>query len=233
MLSSLSALAIQTDRRSGKIAPQREIKNTNVFCHLETCRQTTHQDESETGKRYRGCNRQFWGQGSRQMCEWMGQKRQKRRGFLKIHVAVDVKSKRIAGLDVTDDKSHDSKSFVSLAERSRQSGNVPRVPADGAYDTRDDLVCLCHEDITAGTNTGKNSSTTTSCHPRRKSVLAQLYSLDLWKRAISCGDRRTAEGVFPTFRRVLGEHVTSHRKENMIAELKMKVCLYNKMVAMQ
>ena len=56
--------------------------------------------------------------------EWMRQKWQKRRGFLKIHVAVDVKSKQITGLTITDDKSHDSKSFMSLVEQSKQFGNV-------------------------------------------------------------------------------------------------------------
>ena len=49
----------------------------------------------------------------------MRQKWQKRRGFLKIHVAVDVKSKQITGLEITDDKSHDSKCFVSLVEQSK------------------------------------------------------------------------------------------------------------------
>jgi hypothetical protein len=29
--------------------------------------------------------------------------------FLKIHVAIDVKSKQITGLDITDDELHDSK----------------------------------------------------------------------------------------------------------------------------
>ena len=46
----------------------------------------------------------------------MRQKWQKRRGFLKIHVAVDVRSKQITGLEITDDKSHDSKHFVSQVQ---------------------------------------------------------------------------------------------------------------------
>ena len=32
-------------------------------------------------------------------------------GFLKIHVTVDVKSKQITGVTITDDHSHDSKHF--------------------------------------------------------------------------------------------------------------------------
>ena len=102
--------------------------------------------------------------------EWMRQKWQKRRGFLKIHVAVDVKSKQITGLTITDDKSHDSKSFVSLVEQSKQFANVTKTLADGAYDTKSDFSYLYHENITAGIKTRKNSSVNTDCYPRRKSV---------------------------------------------------------------
>ncbi len=56
----------------------------------------------------------------------------KERGFLKIHVAVDVKSKQITGLEITDDKSHDSEHFISLVEQSKKFGNVTKVLADGA-----------------------------------------------------------------------------------------------------
>ena len=165
--------------------------------------------------------------------EWMRQKWQKRRGFLKIHVAVDVKSRQITGLDITDDRSHDSKSFVSLVEQSKQSGNVTKALADGAYDTKDDFSYLYYEGITPGIKTKRNSSVNTDCYPRRKAVLAQLFNCKLWKSSVSYGDRRIAESVFSAFKRMFGEHVTSHKRKFMIHELKMKVCLYNKMIAMQ
>ncbi len=62
----------------------------------------------------------------------MRQKLQKRQGFLKIHVAAGVKSKQITGLEITDDKSHDSKHFVSLVQQSKKFGNVIRALTDGA-----------------------------------------------------------------------------------------------------
>ena len=165
--------------------------------------------------------------------EWMRQKWQKRRGFLKIHVAVDVKSKQITGLIITDDKSHDSKHFISLVEQSKKFGNVTKALGDGAYDTKDDFAYLYHEDITVGIKTRKNSSVNTNCYPRRKSVLAQLFNYDLWKLSVGYGNRWIVESVFSAFKRMFGEHVTSHKRENMIHELKMKVCLYNKMIVMQ
>ena len=165
--------------------------------------------------------------------EWMRQKWQKRRGFLKIHVAVDVKSKQITGLEVTDDKSHDSKHFVSLVEQSKEFGNIIKTLADGAYDAKDCFSYLYHESIIPGIKTRKNSSITTDCYPRRKAVLAQLFNYELWRNSVSYGDRWIVESVFSAFKRMFGEHVTSHKRENMIHELKMKVCLYNKMIAMQ
>ncbi len=121
--------------------------------------------------------------------QWMRQKWQKRRGFLKIHVAAGVRSKQITGLEITDDKSHDSKSFVSQVQQSKKFGNVIKALADGAYDTKDDFSYLYHDNITPGIKTGKNSSVNTDCYPRRKSVLAQIFNYELWKASVSYGDR--------------------------------------------
>ncbi len=159
--------------------------------------------------------------------------RQKRRGFLKIHVAVDVKSKQITGLEITDDKSHDSKSFISLVEQSKKFGNIITTLADGAYDTKSDFSYLYHEGIIAGIKTRKNSSVKTDCYLRRKSVLAQIFNYELWKHSMSYGNRWIVESVFSAFKRMFGEYVISHKRENMIHELKMKVCLYNKMIVIQ
>ena len=165
--------------------------------------------------------------------EWMRQKWHKRRGFLKIHVAVDVKSKQITGLEITDEHSHDSKHFVSLVEQSKEFGNVIKTLADGAYDNKYDFSYLYHDGIIPGIKTRKNSSVNTDCYPRRKAVLAQILNYDLWKISVSYGSRWIAESVFSAFKRMFGEHVTSHKRQNIIHELKMKVCLYNRIIAMQ
>ena len=40
-----------------------------------------------------------------------------RRGFLKIHVGADVKTKKILSLKITDDHSHDAKHLPELVEQ--------------------------------------------------------------------------------------------------------------------
>ncbi len=102
------------------------------------------------------------------------------------------------------------------------------------YDTKDDFSYLYHDNITPGIKARKNSSVNTDCYPRRKSVLAQIFNYELWKASVSYGDRWwIVESVFSAFKRMFGEHATSHKRENMVHELKMKVCLYNKMIVMQ
>ncbi len=42
---------------------------------------------------------------------------QGRKGYLKIHVAVDIKTKEILALEVTDEKVHDGKVMKQLIEQ--------------------------------------------------------------------------------------------------------------------
>ena len=71
-----------------------------------------------------------------------------RRGFIKLHVGVDARTKKIYAVVITDDKCGDSPQFEEPAEPAEQafanaekssSVNTPADPmiaADGAYDTR-------------------------------------------------------------------------------------------------
>ena len=122
---------------------------------------------------------------------------------------------------------------MSLVEQSEEFGDIIKTLADGAYDAKSDFSYLYHENITAGIKTRKNPSVNTDCYPRRKAVLSQIFNYTLWKNSVRYENRWIAESVFSAFKRMFGGHVTSHKRENMIRELKMKVCLYNKMIAMQ
>ena len=118
-------------------------------------------------------------------------------------------------------------------EQSKQFGNVTKTLADDTYDTKDDFSYLYHGNITPGIKVRKNSSINTDCYPRKKSVLAQIFNYELWKHSVRYGDRWIVECMFSTFKRMFGEHVTSHKRENMIYKLKMKVCLYNRIIVIE
>ena len=68
----------------------------------------------------------------------------KKKGYLKIHIAVDIKSKKILSLNVTDEHVHDSKMLPQLIEDVTKSNHMSasKVFADGAYDSNDIFRCL-------------------------------------------------------------------------------------------
>ncbi len=58
------------------------------------------------------------------------------------------------------------------------------------YDCKDNFsYCYYDKEILPAIKVRKTSSINTNCYPRRKSVLAQLYNLDLWKISVRYGDR--------------------------------------------
>jgi Transposase DDE domain len=59
-----------------------------------------------------------------------------KRGFIKVHLAVDVKTGEILSMEVTKDGVHDRRVLIPLVEEASSKANVTRATADGAYDSR-------------------------------------------------------------------------------------------------
>ena len=76
-----------------------------------------------------------------------------RKGYLKIHVAVDIKRKRILSLEVTSEEVHDGKMLSKLIDNASSSssadgGNhVKGVLADGMYDSNNNFRYLSKNHI--------------------------------------------------------------------------------------
>jgi Transposase DDE domain len=62
--------------------------------------------------------------------EWMRHKWHVRKGYLKIHVAVDIKRKRILSLEVTSEEVHDGKMLKKLVDNVSENNKTKRVLAD-------------------------------------------------------------------------------------------------------
>ncbi len=81
--------------------------------------------------------------------DWMGNKWNIRRGFIKMHVMIDSKTKKIYAVSVTDDKTGDTPEFKKLLSEAIQNiKNSPNVvvpsdelcvSADGAYDSNENF----------------------------------------------------------------------------------------------
>lgn len=161
--------------------------------------------------------------------EWMRHKWHVRRGYLKIHVAVDIKNKKIISLEVTSEEVHDGKKMLKkLVDSASESNNVKGALADGMYDSNKNFRYLSKNHIKAGIKTRSNSKVRpTNCNARNMSVIRQQKNLKRWKRSVSYGQRWMAETVFSSIKRTFGEYVTARKFQNMTKELILKASLYN------
>ena len=171
--------------------------------------------------------------------QWMQDKWhiKNKKGYLKIHVSVNVKTKKILSMKVTDEHVHDSKALPELINNVIKSDNIISIGklfGDGAYDNNDIfrylsdngiLPCIkVRKNARVGWKKGKNIL-------RNLAVLAQRNDLQKWKDSVSYGQRWIVETVFSSIKRMFGEYVYSVKLKNMIQEIMLKASLYNKLIS--
>ena len=160
--------------------------------------------------------------------EWIRKKWRRRRGFLKIHLAVDVETKKIVAMEVTDERTGDGGMLRPLVEQAQKHCKVVKVLCDGAYDSRENFAFLEEQGIEPAIKVRRNSSRRArGCPARKRVVMEQLRDPERWKRRVRYGLRWMAETAFSTFKRLFGEHVMARSLRNMVREMFLKASLYN------
>ena len=160
--------------------------------------------------------------------EWLPHKWNVRKGYLKIHVAVDIKKKKIVSLDVTSEEVYDGSRLKKLVDNTSENNDVKKVIADGAYDSKENFRYLFHNQIEAAVKVRKNSDGLTGCcYPRKIIVLQQLKNFKRWKAKVNYGSRWIAETIFSSLKRAFGEYVSAKKFPNMVKEMMLKASLYN------
>ena len=164
--------------------------------------------------------------------EWMREKWKKRRGWIKVHIAVDVHTKELLGIEITDERVGDSTEFenlVSQAEHTLNGRKIKRVLADGAHDTKDNFKFLNRKDIQSGIRIRKNASTRSRGSPYRARCVRELKKIgyETWKEKYQYGMRWASEGYFSAVKRLFKEDTRATSKEGMVQEVMMKFLFYN------
>jgi transposase len=160
--------------------------------------------------------------------KWKNKKRM-RKGFIKIHVAVDIKTKKIVSMSVTKEDVYDGKMLKELVDDVSKKHSIKKVLADGSYDSKDNFRYLDKLNIVPVIKVRKNSSVknNTICIPRKLSVIQQLDDIKRWKKRHGYGMRWMAESAFSSIKRTFGEHVSSAKWNNIVNELMLKASIYN------
>ncbi len=164
--------------------------------------------------------------------KWGGVKNKRKRGYLKIHVAVNTRTREILALEVTDEKVHDGTVMKKLVghvlDSHQHNKRVKSVLADGAYDSNANFRFLDGERIKPAIRVRRNSvASTKNSKTRNGEVWQQAKDVLKWKMKRSYGKRWMAETAFSSIKRTFGEHVCATRFQNMVKEMMMKVSLYN------
>ena len=86
----------------------------------------------------------------------------KKKGCLKIHVAIDIKTKEILALEITDEKVYDGKVMPRLIEhilkrKDDKDVKIESVLGDGSYDSNENFKYLQTKRIMSGIKVRKNS----------------------------------------------------------------------------
>lgn len=157
------------------------------------------------------------------------------RGWLKLHIAVDVRTKAILSLEVTDERVGDAGMLPRLvegAQRSAGQARIARVLGDGGYDSRANFDFLESKGIEAVIKVRKDASRRAKGSPARARAVRQFQDMgyEAWRDRHGYGQRWACEQAFSSLKRVFGEHVVARRRDLMVTEVLMKVALYNMML---
>jgi hypothetical protein len=137
-----------------------------------------------------------------------------KKGCLKIHIAINIKTKEILSMKVTDDEYvHDNKALPELVENIVKSDRKLTIGKlfgdDGAYEGNEIFRCLEDNGILPCIKVRKNARVRWKKGKflRNLSVLAQRNDLQKWKDSVNYGQRWIVETVFSSIKRMLVENM--------------------------
>jgi len=162
--------------------------------------------------------------------DWMREKHgKKRRGWLKVHVAVDVESKRLLSLEVTEEDTSDSEVLRPLLK----DVNIKEGVMDGAYDTNDAFEFMKSKGVDCpGIKIRGNAIVGKDASARSTAVLEfKKMGYKGWKQMHQYGRRWAVEGFFSSIKRIFGETVRASSSEGMVSEVKRAFILYNILIS--
>ena len=161
--------------------------------------------------------------------DWIRRVWKVKKGYLKIHFAVDVKTGQVVSMDVSSEKVGDGKRLKRLVKKASENFRVKRVLADGAYDSRENFTFLSDNNIKPVIRVRKGSVPRSRRSQARKLAVIeqQTFKPKAWSRIHRFGYRWRVEGAFSVIKRVFGEYVTAKKFVNMAREMAMKASIYN------
>ena len=163
--------------------------------------------------------------------EWMREKWRRRRGFVKLHLIVDVETRRILGFKATSEKVSDARVFPELLDQALSKTEVKAALGDGAYDTRDCFNKCSEHGVKPLLKVRKNATTRSKGCPSRAEVVRFIKrrGYKTWVEKVGFGRRWAVETAIGSFKTMFGESVTARTLQAAQREVGLKAAVYNRL----
>ena len=150
--------------------------------------------------------------------------------FKKVHIFVDLKSKKILHCLMTNGRTYDSTQFKNILKQCNWI-KFEIILGDGAYDSKECFNEIGKQKAIPGIPVRKNSITLSKGSPtRRKSVIAQQKDFDKWKEQVHYSMRCIVESIFSGTKRRFGEYLFSMKEKFRSIEIWLRTILWNVLI---
>ena len=167
--------------------------------------------------------------------EWRGKKYGGKRGWKKLHLAMDLKSKKLILCEVSDEYTHDATYLEEALKRaSRKKG---KILFDGAGDTKKCYAISEKYNKQLLTPPKKGAILhKEEGYERRNEALCIIRGLggdklarSLWEKLVGYNHRVEIESAIARWKKIYGDHLKSRTEERMHKEVFIKAQMLNEM----
>jgi len=150
--------------------------------------------------------------------------------FKKIHIFVDLTSKKIIYCLMTNGTSHDARQLKKILKQVNWM-RFDIILGDKGYDSKECFNVIKKQGAVPGIPVRKNATTRSRGSPtRRKSVIAQRNDYDGWKKHIHFTMRCIVECIFSGMKRRFGEYFFSVKEKHREVEMWLRTILWNVLI---
>jgi hypothetical protein len=163
--------------------------------------------------------------------QWVRDKHHEKRPYLKLHVAVNTKTKQAIAMELTDDGIADVSCARKLILKSEKISKVKKGFMDGAYDEIALWNWCEKKGIEPRIRLRKNAKTHGLNERSKQAKRMKEIGMKEWKKEREMGERVHVEGFYSAFKRRFGEFFWARKIKNMIQEIKFKIILCNQLIS--
>jgi len=157
--------------------------------------------------------------------DYLGNKwHKKRRGWVKLHVAINIKNFEIMNYSITDEHVNDAREGINIIKNIKNK--IRRLYGDKGYDSKAIYNELGDKAVIPPR---KNASTLSrgSLYRAKITRFIKRFNEELWKIKNDYGLRWNVEIYFSGIKRLFGEVIRAVKPEYIIQEMMLKVYFYN------